>query len=420
MFKIIKAFFIAILLTNCIYLSAYNSFVLQFVSPFLSIWGLFLLLGFKSKKDYFFTGFFTGILWLWWLGLSSIYFNLSFLVPLIILAIGLYYGLLFVICYLFKYDFLRLLAIFCLGFIHVLGFNWFDWQILSMLGVFSPGLRGVICIFLIAYFLHERYVSLYYKIFIIFLLLLLGAQYTQAKAPKLEQNIALIQTHIPQNIKFLEKNISINSYEIIKLIKNAINKHKSLIILPESSFAFALNLNPSYKAELLRLSQQISIIVGAFRQNGDKVYNSTYLFTDGKYQTFDKLKLVPFGENLPLFKTLIKEYFLPNMKEFSPAKAKSTYLLNDQLIANAICYEATYSSFYKNAHLMIALSNNAWFPHSSEYLLQNLLIMQNASLHGVRVYHSVNGQGGGVIGPKPVLLKEIYLHLASFWQGFVK
>ncbi|EAL1955202.1 apolipoprotein N-acyltransferase, partial [Campylobacter jejuni] len=151
-FKIIKVFFIAILLSNSIYLSFFENIFTQTISPFLAIWGLVLLLKSKTSKQYFWIGFFVGILWFWWIGLSSIYFNLNYLVPIIPIIIGFIYGLLFRLCYLLKFDFLRLCGIFCISFIHPLGFDWFNWGIFTVYGFFDPSYRGIICIFLIAYF----------------------------------------------------------------------------------------------------------------------------------------------------------------------------------------------------------------------------------------------------------------------------
>nr|WP_252388222.1 hypothetical protein [Campylobacter jejuni] len=160
-FKIIKVFFIAILLSNSIYLSFFENIFTQTISPFLAIWGLVLLLKSKNSKQYFWIGFFVGILWFWWIGLSSIYFNLNYLVPIIPIIIGFIYGLLFRLCYLLKFDFLRLCGIFCISFIHPLGFDWLNWGIFTVYGFFDPSYRGIICIFLIAYFIYEGYISRY-------------------------------------------------------------------------------------------------------------------------------------------------------------------------------------------------------------------------------------------------------------------
>jgi len=401
-FKIIKVFFIAILLSNSIYLSFFANIFTQTISPFLAIWGLVLLLKSKNAKQYFWIGFFVGIFWFWWIGLSSIYFNLNYLVPIIPLIVGLVYGVLFRLCYLLKFDFLRLCGIFALSYVHPLGFDWLNWGIFSVYGFFDPSFRGVLCIFLMAYFIYEGYISRYYKMAIITALFCIGFQYDEKKAQTLKLDYKLINTQISQEQKFLQENLSINSNALIQDIIRAINEKKELVILPESAFAFDLK-NTQYELMLKELSHQITIITGAFNTEKELIYNSTYIFKKGSVYILNKHFLVPFGEEIPFFKDLIKNYFLKNIEEFAKGPVQSQYKLNNQIITNAICYEATKEQNYKNSQIIIALSNNAWFNHSTEYKLQQLLMKFYASKYGVSVYHSVNGKENAVILPKEKL-----------------
>ena len=87
--------------------------------------GFYLFLHFKHS--FFQTGFFIGIFLFYWIGLSFRYYNLTWLIPLIILVIGIGYGLIFWILnkLTFKY---KILWIFYLGFIfdYIRPFT-FDW-----------------------------------------------------------------------------------------------------------------------------------------------------------------------------------------------------------------------------------------------------------------------------------------------------
>ncbi|EAI9492189.1 apolipoprotein N-acyltransferase, partial [Campylobacter coli] len=98
---------------------------------------------------------------------------------------------------------------------------------------------------------------------------------------------------------------------------------------------------------------------------------------------------------------------LPNIAEFDQGPLQSKYKLNDQIITNAICYEATKEQNYKNSKIIIAISNNAWFNYSSEYKLQKLLMQFYASKYGVSVYHATNGKESGVIKPKEKFVQKI-------------
>ncbi len=387
------------MLSNPIYFSFFENIFLETLSPFLAIWGLILLLRTKSAKGYFWTGFLMGLFWFWWVGLSAIYFNLNYLVPVIALIMGLVYGVLFRICFLFKFDFLRLCAIFALSFIHPLGFDWLEWGIYTTYGFFDSSLRGIICLFLIAYFIYEGYISRYYKIAIVLILFFTGFHYEEKTATTLPFSYKLINTNISQDQKFLQEKLILNSNTLLNEISRAILEKKELVILPETAFAFNLR-GTKYEDFLKELSHKIIIITGAFYTKDGQTYNSTYVFRQGKSYIFNKHFLVPFGEEIPFFKELVKKYFLPNMEEFTRGPVQSQYKLNNSLITNAICYEATKEQNYKNSKIIIALSNNAWFKHSSEYKLQKLLMQFYANKYGVSVYHATNGKENAVILPK--------------------
>lgn len=387
------------MLSNPIYFSFFENIFLETLSPFLAIWGLILLLRTKSAKSYFWTGFLTGLFWFWWVGLSAIYFDLNYLVPVIALIMGLVYGVLFRICFLFKFDFLRLCAIFALSFIHPLGFDWLEWGIYTAYGFFDSSLRGIICLFLIAYFIYEGYISRYYKIAIVLILFFTGFHYEEKTATTLPFSYKLINTNISQDQKFLQEKLILNSNALLSEISRAILEKKELVILPETAFAFNLR-GTKYEDFLKELSHKIIIITGAFYTKDGQTYNSTYVFRRGKSYIFNKHFLVPFGEEIPFFKELVKKYFLPNMEEFTRGPVQSQYKLNNSLITNAICYEATKEQNYKNSQIIIALSNNAWFKHSSEYKLQKLLMQFYANKYGVSVYHATNGKENAVILPK--------------------
>lgn len=387
------------MLSNPIYFSFFENIFLETLSPFLAIWGLILLLRTKSAKGYFWTGFLMGLFWFWWVGLSAIYFDLNYLVPVIALIMGLVYGVLFRICFLFKFDFLRLCAIFALSFIHPLGFDWLEWGIYTAYGFFDSSLRGIICLFLIAYFIYEGYISRYYKIAIVLILFFTGFHYEEKTATTLPFSYKLINTNISQDQKFLQEKLILNSNALLSEISRAILEKKELVILPETAFAFNLR-GTKYEDFLKELSHKIIIITGAFYTKDGQTYNSTYVFRQGKSYIFNKHFLVPFGEEIPFFKELVKKYFLPNMEEFTRGPVQSQYKLNNSLITNAICYEATKEQNYKNSKIIIALSNNAWFKHSSEYKLQKLLMQFYANKYGVSVYHATNGKENAVILPK--------------------
>ena len=69
---IIKAFVSAFLLSNFIFLSIFENLLLNFISPFLTLSGIYIIIN-LSRAGFFVAGFFTGILWFYWISFSFIY-----------------------------------------------------------------------------------------------------------------------------------------------------------------------------------------------------------------------------------------------------------------------------------------------------------------------------------------------------------
>ncbi|HJE03585.1 MAG TPA: hypothetical protein K8U92_06865, partial [Aliarcobacter thereius] len=120
--SIINGLVLSILLSSFIYLDYFNiSFKL--LDTFLALASIFLLLKY-SKSDLFFTGFFVGIFWFWWFINSLQYYDLNYLAPFIILGLGIFYGLSFLLLGLFKNIYLKAILISLFLFYAPFGFDW--------------------------------------------------------------------------------------------------------------------------------------------------------------------------------------------------------------------------------------------------------------------------------------------------------
>ncbi len=415
--KIIKAFCSAFFISNSIYFSHFENFWLDLLSPFIAIYGFVLLLR-MDGRGWFLTGFFVSLFWFYWISLSSVYYGLHYIIPFEILGIGLFYAVLFRLCYVFHFSFLRLGALFCLPFIHFLDFDWLNWGVLVVPGLFDASWRGIVCVFLIAYFWYERYISSYYKFVIILALFFTGVQYEDKKFETLQSEFKLINTNIAEDEKFLPEVMAKNADKIVDEILKAIEEKKELVIFPESSFAFDLKqgFGGIYYELLKEFSNEIDIVIGAPYEENGKFYNSAFIFQNGEVKILSKYHLVAFGEEMPkipFISDFVRENLLANMGEFSRGERFNQYKIRSQLITNAICFEATKEELYKKSKIIIAISNNAWFDNFVEPALQKLLISFYASKYGVSVYHSTNARQTAVILPK----KSLFLQLISFFDN---
>jgi apolipoprotein N-acyltransferase len=395
---IIKAFFIALCLSAFIYLD-YFSLHVKLLDSVLAIVGFYFLMQ-ATKKEMFFVGFFIGLLWFYWISFSFVYYELPYLIPLVIFGVGVIYGTIFYILGLLTPNtFLRVFGILGLSFVEPFGFNWLKLELSLINSYFSTDF------FLFAAF-----------IFLVYLLVILQKAYKFIALACLLA-LPLYPLHVKQNLAPLSIKVShifldqakkwdkrfkneITDYNL-QLIKDAIKEQREVIILPESAFPTYLNLEKELLNELKNLSNDIVILTGGLSVQENRVLNSTYLFQDGDVAIAHKYILVPFGESIPLpkfAKDFINEIFFNGAEDYESSKAPHDFTIKGIKFRNAICFEATKDElFIDNPKYMVAISNNAWFTPSIEPTLQNLLLKYHARKHNTTIYHSANAGLSAII-----------------------
>ncbi len=355
----------------------------------------------QNKKIAFWSGFFVGLFWFYWISFSFIHYGFWYLLPIGILGTSLVYALLFWLCFVVSENvWIRGVLLLSVSlFVHPFGFNWFDLRILLVNSFFKVDIFSYFLFFFssVCFFTCKKY----WKILSIVFLLFCYDLHVK-NTPKMPFEIELINTYIPQGKKW-DTNLrdSFINENLIK-IEHAIKSKKRAIIFPESAFPTYLNKMPNLLHVLKEKSLNIAIITGALTYENNKFYNSAYVFDKGEMKVFHKVVLVPFGEEIPLPKFLkrwINDIFYDGAEDFSTAKKPQDYEIERILIRNAICFEATTPILYtNNPNFMIALSNNAWFTPSSEPTIQHLLLKLFSRLHVTTIYHSVNGSKSEIIG----------------------
>ena len=388
---------VAILFSLPIYMSIFGeNFLIKSLNSIIAILAFYYFL--NVKHSFFQTGFFIGIFWFWWVGLSFRYYNLSLIIPFVILFLGIGYGIIFWIidklfkCIRLSRYFWAVFLIFGFDYIKPFTFDWLKPEVLLTNPFFAP---FKITLFLIIVF------SLFVKKNKLFILILIPALFI--KAPNIQPaplKIKLVSTYIPQDKKWDKKYIPIQIQNNFAYIQNAIKEHYDVVVLPESAFPIFLNLYPEIIQKLKNLSKKITIVTGALHLKNKKYYNSTYIFENENMKILDKHVLVPFGEYIPLpfFQKEINEIFFNGASDYLTSDSFGIFSIKNIKFINAICYEATLEELYKlKPKYIIALSNDAWFIPSIQPILQKLLIKVYAKKYHKCVYHSINGYKSYVI-----------------------
>jgi len=386
------------------YVLLLNEAEVNFTLKALFTFDMFLAFYYLFNKDHnwFLSGFLTGLLWFWWIGLSFRYYGMSYLVPVVSFGVAFFYGVLFLMVgkvYVFikKLSFnyseiyarLFLVLFFTFGFDYVspFTFDWFKPEVLAVNSFFYISKPVLFLLFLsVAFFERLKYA--------VFILLFTALLFKPSSVEKPKLDIYTASTFVDQDKKWDRRYIPFEIKQNFLLINKAIKNSKDAVILPESAFPLFLNTDKELMEKLKTLSKKITVVTGALHLKNSKFYNATYVFENGKVQILDKHVLVPFGEYIPFpfFQKEINDIFFGGASDYATSKKFGEFKIKNYTFINAICYEATVERLYRlNPKYVVALSNDAWFMPSIMPSLQQMLIKIYALKHKKRVYHSING-----------------------------
>ena len=406
-----------------IYLSSFG-IDLPLFNTLSGLLSLYLLLT-SGPKTWFFSGFFFGLLWFWWVGLSFIHYQMPWVIPFVILFIATVYGGIFWLIAKIAFSVQRLafrygkkefnsslssflwdhiiihhssfislslkaLGILGLSYVHPFTFDWFKPELMfveSYLGIEKWQFALILAGLVLTIQYHKAY----------FLLLLIPAYAPHAPIYTLPNtdHIEIVTTHTPVEEKWDKGKHPTQFRELLQKIDNAIDSNKTLVILPESVFPVFLKRDKSLFHALKTRAKKINIVTGALYWDGKTPRNATYIFTtDGNVTIANKVVLVPFGEANPLPDFLsdwVNKVFYDNAVDYKASSTLTDYVVSGKRYRNAICFEATSERLYEGEpERMIVLSNNGWFTPSIEPVLQRLLLQYYGQKYGTTIYHAVN------------------------------
>ena len=398
--EITRGFFIALLGSLFIYLE-YWKLSQPFLNTFFALLSLYLLLQ-SNQKIWFFSGFFTAVFWFWWITVSFKHYDMLWAIPIALVFISLTYGFLFwLIAWaskkipqlftlhssLFTLT-LKVIGLLSVSYLHPFGFDWFKPELIfihTYLGIEK---------WQFAFVLTAIILSIWRKNFLFMLLILLAYQPSSNLNVALPKDIEIVTTRTAVEDKWNKTLHKEQFTEVFKHIDLAIEKKKTLVILPESIFPVFLNYDKTLLAKLKERAKQISIVTGGLYWDGKTPHNSAYIFTDDNITIANKVLLVPFGESNPLPDFLsdwVNKVFYDGAVDYKASENVVDYDIDGITYRNAICFEATSEKLYEGRPKnMIVLSNNGWFTPSIEPTLQKLLLQYYSKKYGTTIYHSVN------------------------------
>jgi apolipoprotein N-acyltransferase len=188
----------------------------------------------------------------------------------------------------------------------------------------------------------------------------------------------IAQGNIDQSIKwdegFQHKTVSI----YYALSQASAPFRPRIIFWPETAVPFFFQ-DSTHLSQLIYRVARITgadILFGspAYETKGNTIsyYNRVYLLhSDGEYEYYDKVHLLPFGEYVPLKRFLpFVHRLVPAAGDFTPGKRLKPLTSGDLRVGPLICYEAIFPELSRElalqgAELLVNVTNDAWFGHTS-------------------------------------------------------
>jgi apolipoprotein N-acyltransferase len=257
--------------------------------------------------------------------------------------------------------------------------------------------------------------------------------------------VSILQGNIPQEIKEAKEiEISLKTYQTLTM--NALKDRPHLIFYPETAlpFYFPYDKEPTLKflnfLNTLRgkTSQvnfnRFALIFGTFRvsftEGLPKVYNSLLVWKDENVEDlYDKEKLVPFGEYVPLAR------YFPFLKRISvvsdiikPGVSKNLNISFSEerlQIVPLICFESAFPQILakrmqKGGELIFIATNDAWFGKTSAPY-QHFQMAVVRAVEGRRfTLQAANTGISGIIDPLGRVLIKSDLEKEEIISGEVK
>jgi len=426
---------------------------------FFSLGVLLLLLFYSKKKNNYLYFFSTGSLFsfgqllvgLYWISFSfdfvfsnGIYLGIISII-LLTIALSLFYGFFCIIISYFHeiwqlnlYGFSIIFSIFLslseylrgnilTGFPwNIIGYIWTDsdimMQSISIIGIYGLGLLTFLAAASIALIFHNILFS-FYAILPILLFALYGEIRLNMQDNDLEKflQIRIVQPSITQDLKWDEKLRHEHLKKLISLsVKENDNPRPSLILWPESSIPF----NSSFlekKLEIINWLEEGQILIAGitrteFQNNELKnIYNSA-IITDKYFNNtyYNKIKLVPFGEFIPLNNFLNFNKITNGTLDFSHGKNSNIIVPFNMKykIGILICYEIIFPGNVihgERPDILVNITNDAWYGDTYGPLQHLSAARARAIEEGVPVLRSANTGISAVINEYGQYLKRLEL-----------
>jgi apolipoprotein N-acyltransferase len=187
---------------------------------------------------------------------------------------------------------------------------------------------------------------------------------------------ALLQPNISQEMRWDAENVARIFQRMTAMTEDAMRRGAHVVIWPESTVPLSYARTDFYRDTIEALTRQYhaDAILGSIAEDpsdATKMWNAAFLVSDGKtIGHYDKIRLVPFGEYVPLRKMLFFAHKLVREVGEFEFGDRDTPLDGRFRYGPAICYEVVYPQIPRRqvvhgADVLVTITNDAWYDGTS-------------------------------------------------------
>jgi apolipoprotein N-acyltransferase len=187
---------------------------------------------------------------------------------------------------------------------------------------------------------------------------------------------AMLQPNISQEMRWNEENVVAIYRKMIGMTVTAAQAGAKIIVWPESTVPLSYTDTAFFRESIEQLSRDhdIDIILGSVATDPARpgsLWNSAFLVSRGTtVGHYDKIRLVPFGEYVPLRRVLFFAEKLVRAVGNFEFGANETPLAGMRNYGPAICYEIVFPQLARRqiangADVLLTITNDAWFEGTS-------------------------------------------------------
>ena len=310
---------------------------------------------------------------------------------------------------------------------NTIGYIWSDSYILlqpvALLGIYGFGLLSILAILSFSLFFKNKLYAFYALLPLIILFSYSIIKYEHNYLDEEKIALRLVQPNIKQEEKW-ESNLKEKHFKkLVNLSTYYKNSFKpKYIVWPESAFEFNSKIIQQKNIHLFDwLEQDQLLITGVTREDTNskiqsEIYNSAFIINNKAevINHYDKVKLVPFGEFIPLRKYFSFEKFTIGSIDFSPGLKSNIIEIekNSIKIGMLICYEIIFPGKVINGarpDFLINITNDAWYRDSIGPVQHLSAARVRAIEEGITIIRVANTGISTVIDPAGKYLNKLLL-----------